>query len=281
MFCLETVTLPLLFCFEQFFWMIGKNTIKLIHSLSVKKYRVIEKSFLVEGDKNVLEVVQSGYKVKQLFATKKFLSEQDGKFGNIPLVGEVTSEEIKKASLLKNPQNCLAICEIPEIKNLPSGLPDNLSLYLDGIQDPGNLGTIIRICDWFGITHLFCSPDTADFFNPKVIQASMGSFCRINVWYTPFDLVLNLANQTETTILGAFLDGHNIFTETFPVKSLMVLGNEGNGIRKEIEQNIGKRIKIPSFAVNSSGAESLNVAVATGIICAEFRRQNLSSYHSK
>ena len=149
--------------------MISKSTIKLIKSLAIKKYRIKEKLFLVEGDKNVLEVLRSKYIVKQLFATDTFLSGNRGSVINAELIIELTTEEIKKASLQQNPQNCLAICKLPSTPRLPNKLERNLSLYLDGIQDPGNLGTIIRICDWFGIDHLFCSPETSDLYNPKVL----------------------------------------------------------------------------------------------------------------
>lgn len=258
--------------------MIGKSTIKLIHSLSLKKYRQKEQLFLVEGDKNVMEVAGSGYRVEQLYATGEFLAEYGHHLKESIPVFEVTDDDIRKASLLKNPQHSLAVCRIPATTGLPSEFPGRLSLYLDGIQDPGNLGTIIRICDWFGIEDLFCSPDTADLYNPKVIQASMGSFCRIRVWQTPFEPVLNLAHFSEIPVLGAFLDGNNLFEENLPSRALLVLGNEGNGIRDEIGVQISKRIKIPSFANNSNKAESLNVAVAAGIFCAEFSRQNIPGY---
>ena len=258
--------------------MIGKSTIKRIHSLQVKKYRQKEKLFLVEGDKNVMEVAGSGYQVEQLYATGEFLAEYGYHLKESVPVFEVTDDDIRKASLLKNPQRSLALCHIPDTPKLPSELPGRLSLYLDGIQDPGNLGTIIRICDWFGIENLFCSPDTADLYNPKVIQASMGSFCRIRVWQTSFEPVYNLARHSNAPVLGAFLDGNNLFEEKLPAHTLLVLGNEGNGIRNEIGVQINKRIKIPSFSNNGNKAESLNVAIAAGIFCAEFNRQNILGY---
>lgn len=255
--------------------MISKSTIKLIKSLAIKKYRIKEKLFLVEGDKNVLEVLQSKYIIKQLFATKTFLIENRESVINAKQIVELIPEEIKKVSLLQSPQNCLAICNLPPTPELPSELKRNLSLYLDGIQDPGNLGTIIRICDWFGIEHLFCSPDTSDVYNPKVIQASMGSFCRVQVCYTPFEPVAKLANVSHVPVYGAFLNGRSIYTENFPGQALLVVGNEGNGIRGPVEKSIANKIMIPSLAPVRNGAESLNVSVATGIICAEFKRQSL------
>ncbi|HSO86023.1 MAG TPA: RNA methyltransferase [Draconibacterium sp.] len=261
--------------------MISKNTIKLIKSLDLKKIREKESLFLVEGDKNVSEVLESKFKIEKLFATSSFLLNNKSKLSNAKLAMEVTKQEIQQASLLKSPQNSIALCELPNAKELPENIDSNLWIYLDEIQDPGNLGTIIRICDWFGIDHLFCSPKTADLFNPKVIQSSMGSFCRVNVWYTPFEPVSALANKLEIPVYGAFLNGENIYEQKLPQRALLVLGNEGNGICPEIEAKIKKKIKIPRFSENSKTAESLNVSVAAAIICSEFKRQNSFSDYSK
>ncbi len=261
--------------------MISKNTIKLIRSLSQKKYRKKENLFLVEGDKNVLDVLQSKIKVSRLIATKEFISENKNKLKKSGEIIEADLLEIKKTSLLKSPQNCIALCEIPEQLRIPDNLEKELSIYLDGIQDPGNLGTILRIADWFGIEYLFCSPDTADVYNPKVVQASMGSICRTKVIYTNFEQLVKLSEVSSAVITGAFLEGRNIFTEKLPLKTILVVGNEGNGIRKDIESEIKTKIKIPSFSNENKTAESLNVAVATGVICAEFRRQQFSKNYSK
>ncbi len=184
------------------------------------------------------------------------------------LVFEVPKDDINRASLLKNPQNSLAVCKLPDDLSLPDTIND-LAIYLDGIQDPGNLGTIIRICDWFGINQLFCSPDTVDMYNPKVIQATMGSFCRLHAQKTTFELVAQIAINSNATIFGAYMDGNNIYHEELPAKALLVMGNEGNGIGHEPEQFIERKIGIPKFKAE---AESLNVAIATAIICSEFRR---------
>jgi len=254
--------------------MISKNTIKLIKSLDLKKIRIKENVFVVEGDKNVSEVLDSKFKTEKLFATSAFLANHNAELKNAKLVIEVTKDEINQASLLKSPQNSIALCTLPDSKTLPDKIDSNLSIYLDDIQDPGNLGTIIRICDWFGIEHLFCSLKTADLFNPKVIQASMGSFCRVEVFYTPFESVSQLATKWEVPIYGAFLEGENIYEQKLPTKALLVMGNEGNGISAEIENAIDRKIKIPEFKRNQKSAESLNVSVATAIICSEFKRQN-------
>jgi len=249
--------------------MISKSTIKLIKSLKHKKVRLKENLFLVEGDKNVSEVLNSSFEIEQLFATKDFLLSNVDVLFRPKSISEVSKESIKKSSLLNNPQDSLALCKLPNKLLFPEVLND-LSIYLDGIQDPGNFGTIIRICDWFGIQHLFCSSDTVDFYNPKVIQASMGSFCRIKAYEIKFSDILKLAKLSGTVISGAYMNGENIYNSELHQNTLIVMGNEGNGIRKEIEDSIDKRLTIPRFNENT---ESLNVAVATAIICSEFRRR--------
>ena len=252
------------------FRMISKNTIKLIKSLTHKKYRLQEGLFIVEGDKNVAEVLQSSYKVKQLFATSDFIISNKLFLDDIELKDEVSKDDIKKASLLINPQNSIALCKLPPDFSIPAKIND-LAVYLDGIQDPGNLGTIIRICDWFGIRQLLCSLDTADEYNPKVIQASMGSFCRVKVQKILFQDASELAKKSAATVFGTYLNGNNIYTEQLPKKALLVMGNEGNGIRAEFESMIDRKLSIPKY---TNHAESLNVAVATAIVCSEFKRRN-------
>jgi TrmH family RNA methyltransferase len=253
--------------------MISKNSIKLIKSLVNKKNRVKENLFLVEGDKMVTEVLESNFIVEKLYATNSFIIKNKSKFKNDTILSEVTREDIDKASLMKNPQNSIALCKLPADKELPKIIDTDLCIYLDEIQDPGNLGTIIRICDWFGIEQLFCSPKTADLYNPKVIQSTMGSFCRVNVYYTDFHPLIKIASKSGVKVTGAFLDGENIYTQKLPSRILLVMGNEGNGISPEVEELVEKRIKIPQFNEKSKSAESLNVSVATAIICSEFKRQ--------
>jgi RNA methyltransferase, TrmH family len=261
--------------------MISKNTVKLIKSLSIKKYREKEGLFLIEGDKMVTEVLRSGYKIRKIIGTPEFLSTLNTNANNFTELIEATPVEIKNASFLKNPQNSMALCQIPENNTLPAQFSGDLTLYLDGVQDPGNLGTIIRLSDWFGIENIFCSPDTADGYNPKVVQASMGSLFRTNLWYVSIETLLKNYEIEKMQVFGAFLEGNIIYTETLPEKALLVIGNEGNGIRKEVEPFISRKIMIPGFAKESGKAESLNVAVATGIICAEFKRQNHYRSYSK
>lgn len=255
--------------------MISKNTIKLIKSLAVKKFRIKENLFLVEGDKNVIEVLNSGFTVELLYATNNFLNQNESRCTKAGSVIEVDSHEIRKASLLKNPQNCIAICTLPNEPPIPEKLNNNLSVFLDEIQDPGNLGTIIRICDWFKVEYLFCSSNTADLYNPKVIQASMGSFSRVNICRSTFEDVIKIAAVSRVPIYGAFLNGKNIYKENLPEKAILVIGNEGKGIKNKYELKIDKKIKIPNFSTDINGAESLNVSAATAIICSEFNRQKL------
>ena len=272
---METVNLEHLLCIIQPFLMIGKNKLKLIKLLAQKKYRLKEQSFLAEGDKIVLEVLESDIQVKELFATSDFISENKKYLHHAAQVIESTSAEIKKASLLQQPQNCLAICQLPSQPQVPSN-PKGIFLFLDGIRDPGNLGTIIRTCDWFGMNYLFCSPDTVDVFNPKVIQASMGSFARVKTIYTPFDALSIYLQKTEIRVYGTFLEGKNIYTENLPENALIVLGNEGRGIRKEVAGKINLPLNIPSFNQAEKKAESLNVAVSAAIVCNEFARRKYS-----
>jgi len=252
--------------------MISKGKIKLIKSLSYKKYRLKENLFLVEGNKNVKEALNAEYKIKYLWITNTFFAEIKNVLPRGIELTVVKQEDIKKASLLKNPQQCLALCEIPKnnINNIIFN--DQLTLYLDGIQDPGNLGTIIRTCDWFGIEQIYCSTDTADLYNPKVIQATMGSFCRCQVRYSDLETIAKAAQRSDILVYGAYLQGQNIYQIHYPDKVLLVVGNEGQGIRSQNEKYIQQKIKIPGFKKQTS-AESINAAVATGIICSEIKRQ--------
>ena len=256
--------------------MVSKSTIKLIKSLAQKKFRTKEKLFLVEGDKNVLETLKSNYSVEKLFAIKSFISSHSEDCKKAKELIEIEYLELNKASLLKTPQNCLAICKLPERQDFPEETKNNLSIFLDDIQDPGNLGTIIRICDWFNVEYLFCSPNTVDMYNPKVIQASMGSFCRIQTYEASFNEIENFSASKNIPIYGAFLEGENIYKQSLPQKAILVMGNEGNGIQEEIEKKILNKIRIPEFSSEGNGAESLNVSVATSIICSEFKRSQFA-----
>ena len=237
---------------------LSKNYIKLITSLSQKKYRLKHKLFVVEGVKVVHEFLNSSYELEIVFST-------DTDFSSTDKFIEVTDQELKKISSLKNPNKVLAIFKIPNQINPIMG---GLILALDSINDPGNLGTIIRLCDWFGIEQLVCSNETVDCFNSKVVQASMGSLTRVAVSY--LDLKKYLQNAS-VPIFVADMDGLDVYKTKLPDSALLVLGNEANGISDEIKQLVTTKITIPRYG-DFQQTESLNVATASAILLSEFRR---------
>ncbi len=242
--------------------MLSKNQIKLITQLKNKKYRNEQQLFVVEGVKSVQEFLSAKYfECHQLYTTKTelFAISDD-------LMTAITPKELQRISNLKQPNTCLAVFKNPESQNFTKN--KGLSLVLDGIADPGNLGTIIRLCDWFGIETLYCSEDTVDCYNPKVIQATMGSLNRVNVVYIN---IIELLKNEEALIYGAFMDGKNVYKTALDKTSFLVIGNEANGISAEIESLITSRISIPKFGTKKQ-TESLNAAIATGILLSEFYR---------
>ena len=240
--------------------MVTKNQIKLISSLHQKKFRQLNQLFIAEGVKVVQELLDANYILEHIYATESlFVGVSEDKFSLI------TEDELKKISALTVPNNCLAVFKIP-VKQIYQ--EKGLIVVLDSIRDPGNLGTILRICDWFGIHQLLCSPDTVDLYNPKVIQATMGSIARVNCIYT--DLIPVLEN-TKLPVFGTFMDGNNIYKTDLPKQGFIVLGNEANGISKALENTIKSKIAIPRFG-DLQKTESLNVATATAIVLSEFSR---------
>lgn len=240
--------------------MVSKNQIKTITGLQQKKYRKLHKMFFAEGIKVVQELLNSNFELQQLFTTGDI-------FTGIPKskIEMITEAELKKISALTTPNTCLALFAIPEEKPVAE---TGLIVALDDIRDPGNLGTIIRLCDWFGIAHLLCSENCVDAYNPKVVQATMGSLSRVNVVYT--DLAEYLS-KTKLPVFGTFMDGENIYAETLPKDGIIVMGNEANGISLAIEKLVTNKIAIPRFG-NLQLTESLNVATAAAITLSEFRR---------
>jgi len=248
---------------------ISKNHIKFIRQLEQKKFRRREGLFVAEGTKVVGDLL-AHYQPHAVFATDDWQAPEGIS------VQRVTDDELRRLSFLQHPQQVLALFPIPlppdiSLNSHPSPLTSELSLALDGIQDPGNLGTIIRIADWFGIKHIYCSEDTVDAWNPKVVQATMGSIARVNISY------INLSEFLDTLpaglpVYGTLLDGDNIYTQPLTPHGLIVMGNEGNGISPEIRQKVNRRLLIPSYRTDDT-AESLNVAIATAVTCAEFRRR--------
>jgi TrmH family RNA methyltransferase len=238
--------------------MLSKNQLKFVRSLELKKNRKREGLFVAEGPKVVGDLRKAGYQLHSLFAT----SEQAG-------AQLVTEEELRRLSFLQHPQEVLAVFEIPQPSSI-NHQPSGLSLALDGIQDPGNLGTIIRIADWFGIQTIYCSEDTADCYNPKVVQATMGSLAHVHIIYTDLEALIKSAH---CPIYGTLLDGQNIYEQQLSPEGIIVMGNEGNGISPAIRQLVTHKLLIPNYNTSGETAESLNVAIATAITCAEFRRR--------
>lgn len=246
---------------------LSKNKLKYIRSLKDKKYRSEYGTFVAEGNKLVCDLLPH-LKCQILVATSSFLATTDT--SDIDEVIEVNDSQLAQASFLQNPQQALGIFFQPERDNIED-IQEQLVLALDGIQDPGNMGTIVRLADWYGIKNIFCSHDTADIYNPKVVQATMGALTRVNVHYT--DLAGFLNKNKDIPVYGTFLDGTNMYEQDIAAHGIIVMGNEGNGIRPGIEKLIGKKLYIPNYPAGQQTSESLNVAIATAIICAEFRRR--------
>ena len=241
--------------------MLSKNDQKYVRQLEMKKHRRSEGAFVAEGPKVVGDLISSGFRPVKIFATDSWQQPQ-----GILEPQRITADELRKLSFLQHPQEVLAVFRIPEQKN-PQEDEAGLRLALDGVQDPGNLGTIIRVADWFGITTIYCSEDTADAWSPKVVQATMGSIARVNIIYT--DLV-ELIGRSQVPVYGTLLDGRCIYDEALSQEGIIVMGNEGNGISPEVRRLVSHRLLIPRY---HEGPESLNVAIATAITCAEFRRR--------
>lgn len=249
--------------------MISKATIKRIHALEMRKYRKNERLFVAEGPKLVNELYMS-MKPVYVAALPEWIASNANLLNNTTY-DTITPEELQKASLLMHPQQVIALFQIPENELNPDLLKDELILMLDGVQDPGNLGTIARVADWFGIRHIICSPDTADIYNPKAVQATMGALARVKFYYTELAMVLS---QYSGPIYGTFLDGNNIYKEELSRNGIIVMGNEGKGISQRTREMINRRLLIPNYPEGTLTTESLNVAIATSIVCAEFRRRN-------
>lgn len=249
--------------------MISKATIKRIHALEMRKYRKNERLFVAEGPKLVNELYMS-MKPVYVAALPEWIASNANLLNNTTY-DTLTPDELQKASLLMHPQQVIALFQIPENELNPDLLKDELILMLDGVQDPGNLGTIARVADWFGIRHIICSPDTADIYNPKAVQATMGALARVKFYYTELAMALS---QYSGPIYGTFLDGNNIYKEELSRNGIIVMGNEGKGISQRTREMINRRLLIPNYPEGTLTTESLNVAIATSIVCAEFRRRS-------
>lgn len=248
--------------------MISKATIKKIHALDMRKFRRNERLFVAEGPKLVDELCAT-MKPVYIAALPEWISE-NAKIVSGTEYDIVTSDELQRASLQKNPQQVIALFPIPEHRFCTEQLRNELVLMLDGVQDPGNLGTIARIADWFGIRNILCSAETADIYNPKAVQATMGALARVKFHYT--DLI-QLLSQYDGPVYGTFLDGENIYGQELSENGIIVMGNEGKGISQGVGEMINRRLYIPNYPIGTQTTESLNVAIATSIVCAEFRRR--------
>ncbi len=239
--------------------MLSKNQVRFINSLKRKKIRKSEGLFLAEGKKLVLDLLNSDFQVDRIFCDADFDCDHTDR------IQRVSERELRAVSSLTSPNSVLAIFKIPETKPI---LRKGLALALDDINDPGNLGTIIRLCDWFDIPQILCSLNTVDCYNPKVVQSSMGSLARVQINY--LDLALQL-KEDGRTIYGTFMQGQSLYQTSFEEDSILVMGNEANGISDEIRTLVSQEISIPQFG-SQPKTESLNVAMATAIFLSEMRR---------
>ena len=251
--------------------MISKSLLKLIKSLEQRKFRKESGLFVAEGGKTVQDLIELGIECENIIATEEWLKSH--KLNTKKAVTVVCDEEMKKASFLRTPQGVLALFRQQNHEIDPTVPERELCLALDNVQDPGNMGTIIRIADWFGIKNIYCSNGTVDIYNPKTVQATMGAIGRVKVHYTDLPQLIASLNG-KAPIYGTFLDGENIYSHPLSNKGLIIMGNEGNGISDECGKHIKERLLIPNYPAGCKTSESLNVSVATAIVCSEFRRRN-------
>lgn len=244
-----------------------KAEIQLVRSLSDKRAREEQGLFVAEGEKLISEIRASKLRVRKIYALEGLFEGAE-----VEVVG---SKELERLSLLKTPSKAVAVVEIPHHKLRIDTLKERLMLALDEVQNPGNLGTIIRLADWFGITDIVCSRSSADCFNPKVVQATMGAILRVRVHYVDLEQFIQNAAAQHIPVYGTFLEGENLYTASLTEGGIVVMGNEGRGISEPIQKLVTHKILIPPYPADRPTSESLNVAMATGIVCAEFRRRIL------
>jgi RNA methyltransferase, TrmH family len=243
--------------------MVSKNQIKLISSLQQKKQRIAHQLFIAEGIKGIQELLDASFELDHLYTTQNDFEMVSNNQKTV-----VSDADLKKISALATPNTCLAVFKMPKEKKMEVS---GLILVLDSVRDPGNLGTIMRLCDWFGIQQLICSKETVDIYNPKVVQATMGSIARVNVSYVDLN---DFLTTTSLPVFGTFMNGDNIYKTALPQEGIIVMGNEANGISPELEKIIKNRLTIPRFGTIQK-TESLNVATATAIVLSEFRSASL------
>ena len=249
--------------------MLSKNREKFVKSLHRKKEREEEGVFIVEGRKIVQEVIDSGWVILHLFCKQDQFNEWHERSGFSSYVETVFEDEMDRISMMSGASEVLAVVRKPAEQKMLASLPAGWYLMMDGIRDPGNMGAILRIADWFGFTQIFAEVDCVELYNPKVIQSSMGSFLRVNVQYTSLLEVLD--SNRDFMICGASLDGENVYHSTFEQSGFLILGGESHGLRQEMEARINRRLHIPRLG----GAESLNAAVAAGLLCSQIKMNQL------
>jgi TrmH family RNA methyltransferase len=260
--------------------MISKSKSNFIITLQKKKKRDEEKLFVIEGDKLVKEFLQAEKKISILVAKPEFIhSLPIHLIRYVDEIQEVSYEELKDISTLKTPHNALAVVPMPESDMESSVVLEHLCIGLDFIQDPGNLGTIIRAAAWFGIKNMVCSSNSVDVYNPKVIQASMGAILHVNVWYSDLKKLSILANEKMIPVFATMLEGTSIYNHNLDNKGLIIFGNESKGISDELTPYITEKIMIPKFNRAAAGIDSLNVSMAASIVFSEFLRRSGSSAH--
>lgn len=253
--------------------MLSKHVAKIVQNLEKKKFREKYNLFKVEGEKLVKELLLSDFKIRTILASKEWTVTNPLTEATCEIT-EVDEKEMGSISNFQSLPEVIALAELPHYAAEATEIRDSLSLVLNGIQDPGNLGTILRVADWFGINHVFCDEDCASFHNPKCVQASMGAVFRVKVHYTDLPELLRKYRSEDFHCYGTFLNGDNIYKTPLSSRGFIIMGNEGKGIRPEVEEWTDRRLTIPSFARSSYSTESLNVGVATGIILSEFKRNS-------
>lgn len=255
--------------------MISLSEIKLIKSLEIKKFRLEHQLFVVEGEKLVDEVLSSDFRVKEIYATDEFISNK-----NFP-IRRISEKELSRISFFKTPNKVLAVVEIPSNDGLDDIIESynlGLTIGLDGVGDPGNMGTIIRIANWYGVNYLFCSEDCVDCYAPKVVQSSMGALFRTKIIYGSLqNFIIQLKSKFGVSVYSTELGGGSIYSHKIMPKSMLIFGSESHGVRSSISELADYKILIPSYPPENSDMESLNVGVAVGITCSEFRRENIIS----
>ena len=261
--------------------MISSARTKLLRSLQQKKFRDQHHLFLVEGEKMVGELMghdpDQRYRLREIYANPEWIDRNKKQVQSSGIeVVEATQAEIKKVSSLVSPQQVLALVSMPDSPLEIEELLHTPVLAFESIRDPGNLGTIIRTADWFGMEHIVCTPDSTDVFNPKVVQSTMGAICRVKVYYHDLNALLESPAMAQKAVYGTFLEGENIYETNLEPAPFILFGNESQGLSKRFDSHIRHRISIPSFSMKGKGSESLNVASSVAVICSEVQRRTYS-----